>query len=85
MSPLTYKAYSFECERADVLEGSFTVTIDGDQFIYDQKKYDLWVGWGDGVDLYILDEQSFHDWSEGETVEALFTRNDLTEEPATEE
>lgn len=79
LSPLTSEIYLFECERGDVLEGSFTVTIDGDHFIYDQKKYDLWVGWGDGVDLYIFDEQSYLDWSEGSSAIPLFTKKDLTD------
>jgi hypothetical protein len=71
--------YSFECEAGDILEGRFTVTIDGDHFIYDQKKYDLWVGWGDGVDLYIFDDQSYQDWSEGLSAVPLFAKTDLTE------
>jgi hypothetical protein len=79
LSPLTSEAYSFDCEAGDILEGSFTVTIDGDLFIYDQTKYDLWVGWGAGVDLYIFDEQSYQDWSEGLSSIPLFTEKDLTE------
>ncbi|MFX1260666.1 MAG: hypothetical protein ACFFAZ_01130 [Promethearchaeota archaeon] len=79
LSPLTSEVYSFDCEAGDILEGSFTVTIDGDLFIYDQTKYDLWVGWGAGVDLYIFDEQSYQDWSEGLSAIPLFTEKDLTD------
>lgn len=79
LSPLTSEAYSFSCEAGDILEGSFAVTIDGDLFIYDQTKYDLWVGWGAGVDLYIFDEQNYQDWSEGLSAIPLYTEKDLTD------
>jgi hypothetical protein len=59
LSPLTSQIYSFQCQEGDTITGSFTITTDGDHFIYDQKKYDLWPGWGDGVDFYILDETNF--------------------------
>ena len=79
LSPLTSQVYSFECAIGDALEGSFTVTTDGDHFIYDQKKYDLWVGWGDGVDLYIFDNQSFEAWAQGLSATPLYSEKDLTE------
>ena len=68
LSPLTSEAYSFDCKAGDILEGSFIVT-----------KYDLWVGWGAGVDLYIFDEQNYQDWSEGLSAIPLFTKKDLTD------
>ncbi len=78
LSPLTSQVYSFECEKGDALEGSFTVTTDGDHFIGDQKKYDLWPGWGDGVDLYIFDEQNYESWSEGLNAISMLNKTDLT-------
>ncbi|MHA2379466.1 MAG: hypothetical protein ACXADS_09310 [Candidatus Thorarchaeota archaeon] len=79
LGPLSSQVYSFECLEGDSLDGSFTVTIDGDHFIGDQKKYDLWVGWGDGVDLYILDNQSHEYWLQGMDIIPLFSKNDVTD------
>jgi hypothetical protein len=78
LSPLTAEVYSFECEAGDILEGSFAVTIDGDHFIGDQKKYDLWPGWGDGIDLYIFDEQNYESWSQGLNAISILSKTDLT-------
>jgi len=79
LSPLTSHVFSFDCLKGDMLAGSFTVTVDGDHFIGDQKKYDLWVGWGDGVDLYIFDNQSYDAWLEGLSPASLYSKKDLTE------
>ncbi|MHA2385685.1 MAG: hypothetical protein ACXAEE_05700 [Candidatus Thorarchaeota archaeon] len=78
LRPLTSQVYSFECEKGDTLEGSFTVKTDGDHFIGDQKKYDLWPGWGDGVDLYIIDEQNYESWSQGLNAISILNKTDLT-------
>ncbi|MHA1962235.1 MAG: hypothetical protein ACW99U_18685 [Candidatus Thorarchaeota archaeon] len=78
LGPLTHQTYTFHCQEGDTLSGSFTVTTDGDHFIYDQKKYDLWPGWGDGIDLYLLDEGNSSLWMNGEDFTALYAMNDLT-------
>lgn len=78
LAPLSSEIFLFECEEGDTLEGSFTITSDGDHFIGDQKKYDLWPGWGDGVDLYIFDEQNYESWSLGLNAISILNKTDLT-------
>ncbi|MHA2355338.1 MAG: hypothetical protein ACXADC_09205 [Candidatus Thorarchaeota archaeon] len=78
LGPLTSQEFLFECQDGDILDGSFIVTIDGDHFIGDQKKYDLWPGWGDGVDLYIFDKQNYESWSQGLNAISILNKTDLT-------
>lgn len=78
LGPLSSKVYSFYCESNDTLAGEFVVTIDGDFFEGDQKKYDLWVGWGDGIDIYIFDDDNYESWIEGESRSSLYSEIDVT-------
>jgi hypothetical protein len=77
--PLTSQVYLYECVIGDILEGSFTVATDGELFMGDQKEYDLWLGWGDGVDLYIFDNQTYEDWLQGMSTDPLYSQMDVTE------
>ena len=78
IGPLSSKIYQFHCEAGDTLDGAFTVTLDGDQYRGDQQKYDHWVGWGGGVDFYILDQIEYSSWSEEENFTAAFVMSDVT-------
>ena len=77
--PLSSKTFSLSCQAGDVLNGQFVVTIDGDQYYGDQQKYDLWVGWGAGVDFYVLNQSNFDLLSLGEGFDSIYHANDVTE------
>lgn len=79
LDPLTYQVFTFDCQTGDVLQGSFEITLDGGYYPGDQRKYDLWLGWGEGVDFYIFNETGFDAWTNGTSSTAFFTRNDVTE------
>lgn len=71
-------AYNVECIEGDLLYGEFEVTSDGDLYPGDQRKYDLWLGWGNGVDFYIFNEDNYNDWYEGEEAVPAFEKEDVT-------
>ncbi len=78
LDPLSYKTYRYHCEKGDILSGNIEVTLDGDYYIGDQQKYDLWVGWGDGIDFYIVNETSFDSTDVIAKSNPEYNRNDVT-------
>ncbi|MHA1907455.1 MAG: hypothetical protein ACW98Y_09195 [Candidatus Thorarchaeota archaeon] len=78
LDPLSSEAYVFLCLAGDKLEGEIVITLDGDYYSGDMQKYDLWVGWGAGVDFYILNHTSYTQWLEGKSVTPYYAKNDVT-------
>lgn len=79
LDPLTSHVFSFDCQTGDVLQGSFEITLDGGYYPGDQRKYDLWLGWGEGVDFYVFNDTEFDAWMNGISSTAFYSRNDVTE------
>ncbi len=76
--PLSSKTFSVSCQTGDILSGQFTVTIDGDMYYGDQQKYDLWVGWGAGVDFHILNQSNKELYLMGEPFDSFYYVSDAT-------
>lgn len=76
--PLSTKILMCTCQSGDTLTGSFTVAIDGDLYYGDQQKYDLWVGWGAGVDFYVSDQTNMDLLLAGENCTPLYCASDVT-------
>jgi hypothetical protein len=79
LDPLNSHVFSFECQAGDVLRGSFEITLDGGYYPGDQRKYDLWLGWGEGIDFYIFNNIDFDAWTNETSSIAFFSRSDVTE------
>jgi hypothetical protein len=75
---LSFKAYTIDCHEGDVLFGEFEVVSDGDLYPGDQRKYDIWLGWGNGVDFYIFDQNNYDSWILGEEAISKFEKTDAT-------
>ncbi len=78
LDPLTSHVFTFDCQTGDVLRGSFEITLDGGYYPGDQRKYDLWLGWGEGVDFYVFNDTDFDAWTNGTSSRAFFSRSDVT-------
>lgn len=61
------------------MRGSFEITLDGGYYPGDQRKYDLWLGWGEGVDFYIFNNTDFDAWTNETSSTAFFSHTDVTE------
>jgi hypothetical protein len=79
LDPLAFHAFAFDCQAGDVLRGSFEITLDGGYYPGDQRKYDLWLGWGEGIDFYIFNNTVFNAWTNVTSSTAFFSRSDVTE------
>jgi hypothetical protein len=79
LQSLSSKVFKMDCIGGDILYGEFVVTSDGDLYQGDQRKYDLWVGWGHGVDFYIFNQKNYEWWLEGESIIPYFERTDVNE------
>jgi hypothetical protein len=78
LDPLSSETYVFQCLEGDCLRGDIVITLDGEYYEGDQQKYDLWVGWGLGIDLYIMNRSSYDYWtSDGEAI-SFYAKNDVT-------
>ncbi|MHA2425854.1 MAG: hypothetical protein ACXAEF_13770 [Candidatus Thorarchaeota archaeon] len=78
ISPLTSETFVFSCFAGDTLEGEIVITLDGDHYSGDMQKYDLWVGWGSGVDFYIMNQTSYSYWLNNDEVPSYFEKQDVT-------
>ena len=74
---LSSKVYYVECYEGDVLYGEFVVTSDGDLYPGDERKYDLWLGWGNGVDFFVFDQDNYDNWLLGEDAVSGFEKTDV--------
>ena len=79
LQTLSSRVFTVDCIEGEILYGEFVVTSDGDLYQGDQRKYDLWVGWGQGVDFYIFNQENYESWIDGETAVSFFERNDVNE------
>jgi hypothetical protein len=73
---LSSKVFTVDCIEDDILYGEFVVTSDGDLYPGDQRKYDLWVGWGNGVDFFIFNQANYDTWVLGEEAVSKFEKKD---------
>ena len=74
---LSSKVYKVECFEGEMLYGEFEVTSDGDLYPGDERKYDLWLGWGNGVDFFVFDQYNYDDWLLGEDAISAFEKVDV--------
>ena len=72
---ISWIAYDIDCQEGDTLSGSFEVTCDGSLYIGDEQKYDDWSV--EGIQLYILDEDNYSLFMEGDSFETHYERNDV--------
>ncbi len=72
---VSWRAYDIDCQKGDMLLGSFEVVCDGSLFFGDEKKYDDWSL--EGIQFYILDNVNYSLFVEGQTFVAAFARNNV--------
>ncbi len=72
---VSWRAYDIDCQKGDMLSGSFEVACDGSLFIGDEKKYDDWSL--EGIQFYILDSVNYSLFVEGLAFVAAYARNNV--------
>lgn len=73
---LSSEVFIIDCVEGEILSGEFTVTGDGDLYQGDQRKYDLWVGWGHGVDFFVFNYENYIAWEDGEEATPFYEQKD---------
>ena len=73
LDAVSWRAFSYKCEKGDTLSGEFLLIRDGDLFIGDQTKYDNWLL--GGIGFLVLDEENYNLWAHGNPATSLFERD----------
>ena len=77
MDPITWEAFSLQCDEGETLSGSFVVTQDGTLFIGDETRYEYWLL--EGIDFFICNAASYEAWVDGNEADYLFIRENVSE------
>ena len=77
MDPITWEAFSLQCDEGEILSGSFVVTQDGILFIGDETRYEYWLL--EGIDFFICNAASYESWVDGNETNPLFIRENVSE------
>jgi len=77
MDPITWKAFSIQCDEGETLSGSFVVTQDGSLFIGDDTRYEFWLL--EGIDFFICNAVNYESWVDGDEADPLFMRESVSE------
>ena len=77
MDPITWEAFSLQCDEGETLSGIFVVTQDGALFIGDDTRYEYWLL--EGIDFFICNAASYESWTDGDEVDPLYIRENVSE------
>ncbi|TFG32758.1 hypothetical protein EU527_09515 [Candidatus Thorarchaeota archaeon] len=73
---LSWKAFSIDCHKGEIISGSFEVHCDGSLYPGDEQKYDDWIS--EGIQFYILNLTSYLQFIEGHAFNKSYCKYDVS-------